>query len=132
MIRDNRRPFVLYKQLLKAAKQIPNKTERNQNLNEIRETFRKHLTPALLGSEQGEADFQKLVDLADSKLSYLKIVTPRETGMTPKKKKFIFKDGEKIEGTSIVDKKAYKSGLDPDDLARHQYLLERQHFMHRK
>jgi hypothetical protein len=75
--------------------------------------------------------------LAESRLGFLRVITPREPGQSSGNPldsgRFVMnKAGELEKGAvSLPDKALGNGGVDPDDLARHNYLLERQHFMHR-
>jgi hypothetical protein len=82
---------------------------------------------------------QKLLKLAESRLGYLRVITPREPGRSsgdPKNSgRFILRNGELEcgDGVHVRPDMALKTGgVDPDHLARHNHLLQRQHFMHRK
>lgn len=75
---------------------------------------------------------KKLLKIAEGKLGYIKMITPRTPeGQEGRTKMYFDRDGVHIGGKSIPGR-TLRAGLDADDLARHKYLLERQHFMHRK
>jgi len=112
---------------MSTAKCIPEPAKREKALEEIRHRFREN------ASKKDADSLAKLLELAEAKLSYLKIVTPKSIrGTKASKTKFIMKDGKLVEGSAQSDKKAFKSGVDPDDLARHHHLMRRQYFMDRK
>ena len=73
-----------------------------------------------------------MLKIGGDKLSYIKIVTPRQPlGQTGKSKLTIDKDGKVTMGGKPIPGRTLRAGIDSDDIARHKYLLERQHFGHR-
>mmetsp|Transcript_16210 Transcript_16210/g.18350 ORF Transcript_16210/g.18350 Transcript_16210/m.18350 type:complete len:128 (+) Transcript_16210:167-550(+) len=117
----------IYKELVSTAKRIPELKKREAALKDIREKFREN------ANKQNPDSLKELLELAESRLSYLRVVTPKSLrGTKSAKSKFIMEDGKLVEGSTSSDRKAYKSGVDPDDIARHQHLMRRQFFMDRK
>lgn len=111
----------LYRQLLQESKQIKDCAVRERTINEIKDICRRK-----------NVDTEKLVKLCESKLSYIKVVSDKKE-FKKEKVRFIMKNGKLIEtNDKLNENKAYKSSIDPDDLQKHKYLMERQHFMHRK
>ena len=59
-------------------------------------------------------------------------MTPRICrGQEGATKVFFDKDGTIHNGSKSIPGRTLRAGIDADDLARHKYLVERQHFMHR-
>lgn len=109
---------------MRSVKGLPEK-QRLQAINDIRSGFRNSA-----GSSPDE--IKKLLKIAEGKLGYIKMITPRTPeGQEGRTKMYFDRDGVHIGGKSIPGR-TLRAGLDADDLARHKYLLERQHFMHRK
>lgn len=75
---------------------------------------------------------QEMINLAESKLGFLKIVTPKESRNASGKSHFVLRDGKLVDGRSQQVDRAIKTGIDPEDLARHHRLIRRQHFLERK
>lgn len=73
---------------------------------------------------------------ANSKISYLKMVVPHDVLETSQGKNsgtFIFDKSNLIEGKAPLRRKEaifchWMGEVDPEDYARHKYLLARQHF----
>lgn len=114
----------LYKQMLQCAARMP-EAKRAAAMEEVRVGFRANL------SEPSQDKVAGLLKVAQSRLSYLHIVTPRRPKGGAATSYLFTKDGL-IEGRAIADKRTLRAGLDSDDVARHQHLLERQHFGHRR
>ncbi|KAL6051628.1 hypothetical protein QOT17_019059 [Balamuthia mandrillaris] len=126
------RVLALYRDLLRHAEGLPNLKQREEALRQTREAFRanKALT--------AEAEVHQALRQGRQRLAFL-----RMTGPSPYPRKlrseeaisgtYVYKEGE-----GLVRGRASRSGtkhhwdlhtLDPEDLARHQHLLERQHFL---
>lgn len=97
-----------------------------------------------------------LIAFMDSKLGYLKIVTAKrpkeklfgvddvsengslsskamnELKKSSGKQRFVMINGKLVESDAKEVPRALRTSVDPDDLARHNHLLQRQYFMHRK
>eukprot|EP00512_Aurantiochytrium_limacinum_P000386 CAMPEP_0171491306 /NCGR_PEP_ID=MMETSP0958-20121227/3788_1 /TAXON_ID=87120 /ORGANISM="Aurantiochytrium limacinum, Strain ATCCMYA-1381" /LENGTH=101 /DNA_ID=CAMNT_0012024713 /DNA_START=273 /DNA_END=578 /DNA_ORIENTATION=+ len=101
-------------------------------MDEIREKFKANRT------EASPEKIRELLEVAQSKLGYLKIVTPRggrstSSSSTGGRSRLVFRNGEWVEGgSSILDKRPLSQMDMNEAMSRHRYLLERQHFMHRK
>lgn len=122
----------MYKQLIRTSKLLPTEKERKRSLTEVRAEFRAH------ANDDSNESLQKLMKLAESRLGFLRVITPSRTpggssGDPLNSGRFTMRKGELEAGGTMMQDKALKTGgVDPDHLARHKYLLERQHFMHRK
>lgn len=115
--------LVAYKNMLKLARQMPQST-RSDTVSKIRQEFRKN------ASESDPEIVKKLLHQANSSLSYLKIVTPRnaikdQSGHT----RIIFKNSVDagISGSKAVSNWTGKN-LDPDAVKRHYNGLKRAGF----
>lgn len=74
-----------------------------------------------------------MLEKAESRLGYLRIVTPKERRGKAGKSHFVLRDGKLVDGTgSFHSGGALKTQIDPDDLARHHRLARRQHFLDRR
>lgn len=76
-----------------------------------------------------------MIAKAESRLGYLKIVTPKRggSGRSNGRSHFVLREGKMVEGSGAsYAKGALKSGVDPDDIAKHNQLMRRQYFMDRK
>ena len=74
---------------------------------------------------------KRLIEKAQSQLGYLKIITPKDSRSSGKSS-FVLRDGKLVESTGTsFQRGAIKTGIDPDDIARHNRLMRRQHFMDR-
>ena len=122
----------LYKQLLKTVNRLPAKEAdvKYKTKNEIRGVFKDYL------NNPTPEKMQELLKTSQQRLSYLKIVTPKLSVPETSKSKFYMFKGKLISGDAsevLPDgRKALKNGVDADDIRRHKYLMERQHFMHRR
>ncbi len=112
-----------YKNILKLAKQLPS-TNQVDTVAKIKLEFRKNAV------ESDPEIVKKLLDHANSSISYLKIVTPRQsnryqTGHT----RIIFRNGVDagIGGSKAVSNWTGKN-LDPDSVKRHFNGLKRAGF----
>lgn len=117
----------LYREMLRAVRQLP-EADRSGALQEVRIGFRKH------AHEKSQKEIDGLLKIAQGRLGYIKIVTPRRPENQAGVKRFIVKDGSVAEGSDGLARAGLvqHAGIYPDDIARHKYLIERQHFMHRK
>jgi len=115
----------LYRSLLRAASRFREEETRRVTWERVKASFREH---------KGEAEAEKVVTLVKegrARLSFLEMSTPK-TGGTGKQV-YVFRDGKLESGAaSGVPGRTLRAGIDADDLARHRYLLEKQHFMHRR
>lgn len=109
--------------MLKLARQLPTVSKKD-TITKIRQEFRKNAT------ESDPELIKKLLHQANSSLSYLKIVTPRntikdQTGHT----RIIFKNSSDagISGSKAVSNWTGKN-LDPDAVKRHYNGLKRAGF----
>jgi hypothetical protein len=88
-------------------------------LREARTEYRKN------AAEQDAAKIDALVKKADSKLSFLKMITPRRAVTTGNGGRYVVFEGEIVEGASAKRKSGFKDTRpDPDDIARHERLLK--------
>jgi len=116
--------LTLYRQLLKTARNLKG-SEKQASMTQIRDSFRSSKDI----SDQNRV--RELLEMAQSKLGYLKIVTPK-TKLVGGTSSFVMRKGNLQKGRGSVGGKTQKSDGDTDILAKHKYLMERQHFMHRK
>ncbi len=72
--------------------------------------------------------------VARGKLEYLQMITPRRSGTGTSR--YVLQQGELVEGKAAALGSAYKSytpgRLDPEDVARHNRLVERFNFIRNK
>ncbi|KAF4323001.1 hypothetical protein BBO99_00003373 [Phytophthora kernoviae] len=120
----------LYKKLLRMAQALP-EPKRHQSLSQIRREFRNH------GDLSDPKEVSKLLQLAQSSLSYLKIVTPRdETESNSGVQRYIYRNGQRVNAAELEEKgeenARYKTQDMEAGLKRHHQLMRRQHFMDRK
>eukprot|EP01132_Coremiostelium_polycephalum_P008633 gene8633-10625_t len=120
----------LYRQLICHSRLISNKSESALKLNEIKTTFRNNKNI----NDINEID--KLIEIGQKKLGFLKISTPRPYYKSSKSAGvYRLEDGKWVEGGSstLKGKRQYKDqGIDIMDWNRHVHLLKRQHFMNRR
>ncbi|KAJ0398884.1 hypothetical protein P43SY_001328 [Pythium insidiosum] len=115
----------LYKKLLRLAKSIPDATKRESTVQQIRAEFRSHL------DSSDPKEISALLQRAQSKIGFLKIVTPRERSDSGRTN-FVYMKGERVDGDSVSDEGArYKTADFESNLRRHNQLLRRQHFLDR-
>lgn len=124
MIEQNRL-LNLYRQLLRGSRRIKNVNKRGDTVNEIKSVFKKAL------AAHSQEQVNELVNFSKEKLSYIKIIGDSIDRSTGSVEKYIMLNGKLVPGSEKLERKSVKSGMDPDNLAKHKYLLERQHFMHR-
>lgn len=117
----------LYKRLHRRIRMLPvDRVERA--IDELRQGFRSNVhvsdQPTLL----------TLVQRANSKLAFLKMITPTPRGELGRNAgSFVFRDGELQQGRGLKEDGAKHSAydatnLDPEAMSRHRQLIERQHF----
>jgi hypothetical protein len=121
----------LYKHLHRRIASLP--AERRAGaLEELRGGFRAN------SHVSDEATLAKLVQQGNSKLAFLKMITPTPTSeMGGNTGTFVFRDGKVQDGRAGAVSGARHSSydatnLDPDQVARHQRLVDRQHFGRRR
>lgn len=112
----------LYKQLMRLAKETKAPTGQLPYVEQLKAGFRQHML------ETNEEAVNSLISKAKSKLGFLLVVAPRRKGaMAAGKQNFVFRQGEGLVQTNSVRsrKTTFRDDrIDPDDLARHQRLLE--------
>ncbi|RHX99219.1 hypothetical protein DYB25_003008 [Aphanomyces astaci] len=115
-----------YKKLIKLAQSLP-ADQKPTALDKIRHDFRSH------GVISTAEELDKLVMKAQSKISYLKIVTPKRTPQSGPQR-FIYKDGKRLDSQSLDDggNRTIKTTDVNAMMERHVKLIRRQHFMDRK
>nr|CCA17542.1 conserved hypothetical protein [Albugo laibachii Nc14] len=114
----------IYKRLIRLAKSLPAEKQAATLLN-IRTEFRKHRDIS------DPTQLSQLLERAQSTIGYLKIVTPHKRSDSGVKR-FMFKDGERIEENLKASERArFKVQDIGEGLKRHHQLLRRQHFMDR-
>ncbi|CAM9177374.1 unnamed protein product [Laminaria digitata] len=115
----------LYRQLLASSKRLPTKQRRDEAVLNIREGFR---------SNAQITDPSKAKDLlreAESRLSFLKIATPRGRVGSAGATRAVYRDGKVIDGEKARQRdKARHSNwgsgnLDPDSVRQHKQNLAR-------
>ncbi|KAN0027706.1 hypothetical protein ACTFIU_010685 [Dictyostelium citrinum] len=121
----------LYKQLIYFSKLITNKEEKISKLNLIKSTFKKNKSIPETETEK----IDKLIEDGQKKLSFLKIMTPREFAKSYNTRGvYRFEDGKWIEGNE--EKKSKRQyldhGIDIMDLRRHNHLVRRMQFLDRR
>lgn len=117
----------VYRKLFRRVVLLP-VDRREGALSQLRSEFREH------ANVTDVAEISRLLLAANSKLAYLRMITP-----TPRVEKgqstgtFVYRDGELQAGRGRdpggARHSAYDgSNLDPEAVARHQRLIDRQHF----
>jgi hypothetical protein len=123
----------IYRRMLKLAHRLP-AADRSHAVQSIRTAFRAH------ASENSQEKVAELLATANSKLSYLKVVTPREVGDdlgNAGVSRYVLHDGKLVAagsagGTISAGGTAdLRPCVDPDLLARHERGLRRFRFMDR-
>jgi len=124
----------MYRQLLHLSKQLPSASKRPEAVTLVRDRFRAH------AAEIGQAKLGKLMAEAESRLGFLKMMTPRSAhrgGGVGGSTRILYHGGEKIDAGKAGDLgKAEKarwsnwtgSNMDPDSVAKHKNLLGRAGF----
>ena len=119
----------MYKNFLTLAKRLPPEKAVSA-ISSIRTGFREG------GAETNVDRIADLLKVAESKLGYLKVVSPRRPKDASKQggNTYLVKDGKVVPGSVSYDRSTLKTsnGICPQDLKRHQQLLRRQYFMDRK
>mmetsp|Transcript_9382 Transcript_9382/g.31780 ORF Transcript_9382/g.31780 Transcript_9382/m.31780 type:complete len:130 (+) Transcript_9382:35-424(+) len=119
--------LAMYRRLFRHVQLLP-PPRKAAALAELREGFRKHA---------GESDARRVGQLlqeARSKLAFLRMLTPiPRSDRGGRSGRFVLRDGSLVEGAAEdlgAARHAAFSGanVDPDALARHRSLVERQHF----
>ncbi|EQC40710.1 hypothetical protein SDRG_01782 [Saprolegnia diclina VS20] len=115
-----------YKKLLKLAKSVPQE-QRAQTLEKVRHEFRAHEGAAT------PEELDQLLRKAQSKISYLKIVTPKKSSSSTQGSHFVYKNGQRIDGRELsADSATIKTHDYNAMMTKHVQLVRRQHFMDRK
>eukprot|EP01027_Heterolobosea_sp_BB2_P025454 GEZU01039067.1.p1 GENE.GEZU01039067.1~~GEZU01039067.1.p1 ORF type:complete len:160 (-),score=31.66 GEZU01039067.1:56-535(-) len=127
----------LYRQIMRLSQHIPNPEQRAKVLTEARTTFKMN---------KNVTDPERVLVLhhqAQSKLGFIKTITPRVyhvrksdlEGPVAEKKRYILVDGKIVEEEGESKQKDSRvvsnwtaGNYDPDQVARHEYLLRRQRF----
>lgn len=118
----------IYKTLVRTINGISKETQRSQYMKKMKKEFRIH------SKETDPSKIEELYKYANSKLDYLRVLSTYRPEAKIESQRFVYRDGEVVEGTSSVrDRRHYRDNtkVDPDDLARHQRLVRRQHFQDR-
>lgn len=135
----------LYRQLLHLSEQLPNRVKRIEAVNLVRNRFRAEVASAAANPES--VDVMKLAADAESRLGFLKMLTPRAAHRKSSEElgsgttKIFYAKGEKLDANEAAKVGAnvprYErarwtnwtgSNLDPDSVARHTQLLHRAGF----
>jgi hypothetical protein len=123
-----------YRRLLQTIKLIPDKRQRTTYLHNIKTSFRNY---AYNSTEQ---DFEPLMKKANEQLKFLQMLVPRSSKSTSAEGKQVYSViGGKL--VNLTEEKAklttHEKGaisnfgpgnIDPDALARHEYLMRRMRF----
>jgi len=112
----------LYKQLLRLAQDTKAPAGHLPYVEQIKAGFR------LYRSETNVETIHTLIAKAKSKLGFLSMVSPRrKSSMASGKQHFVYRQGEgliQVDNTRPRSTTFRDNRIDPDDLARHQRLLE--------
>ncbi|OQR99726.1 hypothetical protein ACHHYP_04620 [Achlya hypogyna] len=115
-----------YKKLVKLAKTVPGE-QRALAMEKVRAEFRSHKGAA------SPAELDELIRKAQSKISYLKIVTPKKSSSSSLGNHFVYKNGQRIDGRSLEEGSSTIKTPDYNAMMqKHVQLVRRQHFMDRK
>lgn len=115
----------IYKRLSRTINGIPNSSKRDSYMKKFKKEFKKNM------NETDPKKIESLYEYAQSKLGFLEVVSNYKPRKVPIER-YVVKDGEIIEGESEKRRAHFKDQrIDPDDMARHQRLLRRQHFQDR-
>jgi hypothetical protein len=120
----------LYKDLVHAARLLEPQSHSAEALTTIRSSFKQNLGVA------DAAQIDELIKEGRNRLGYVRTIVP----LTSRRKmknfggRFIVDSkGQVVRGTAAGEKRTKwdqdNHFLDPDHLARHEYLLRRQHFL---
>lgn len=116
--------LLLYKNLLKQCKYIIEQDKKLSFINRIKLEYREN---------KNAENVEELLKKGENHLSFLKTITPKSPKSSQGNKKFIMRNG-KLEEIETFEKQNkaisnFREGnVDPDQLKRHQQLLDRQHF----
>lgn len=128
------RVLIMYRRLLKTIKLIPDKRQRTTYLHNTKTSFRDHI------SNSTEQDFETLMNKADQHLKFLQMLVPRsaKTASGAGKQVYTVIGGKVV---NLTEEKAkltthekgaisnfVNGNIDPDALARHEYLMRRMRF----
>lgn len=119
--------LVLYKNLLRQCKYIYENDKKLQFINRIKSEFKNNKTA-------NQEFINDLIKKGENHLSFLKSITPKiPKSHSEGNKKYIMKDGkleeiEHLQKSSKALSNFTAGNIDPDQLRRHQYLVDRQHF----
>jgi hypothetical protein len=122
----------LYREMLRRARSLGGEQGRGLIIS-AKETF------GGLRAQTTAEGFEVAVADAESRLSYLRVITPRFAVVRSGKSatgKFVLRDGEMHESAPAERGPSSQgvvsafggSNVDPDAVRRHQHLVERQHF----
>ncbi|CAM9609276.1 unnamed protein product [Choristocarpus tenellus] len=118
----------IYRQMLRLASRLPDVAKREDTARIVRSGFKEN---------SGVVDQEKLAALlreAESKVGFLKIVTPRAKVGSGGETRVVFRGGKEVEG--IEGRRAEKAAhtnwdgknMDPDSVSRHHQTLKRAGF----
>lgn len=112
----------VYREILRYARDAKAPQGSISYFEQAKAEFRLHV------AEMDQEVIKKLIEKAQSKLGFLKIVAPRRSAtMTGGKSNYVFREGEGLVEKSTLRSKntVFKDDrIDPDDLARHHRLLK--------
>jgi len=112
----------LYREMLRHAQNLPI-AKRMDALSQIKSEFK-----ANIAKSASSEVLAPLLAKAESKLGYLRIVSPRRGRVSQsagQAQHWVLRDGELVEGYSKRARADFlDQRLDPDDIARHKRLLE--------
>lgn len=117
-----------YREIARLVQRLPSK-QVEASFQELQESFRRPL-------EGNESLDQRLKD-ADNRLSFLRMVTPKERRKSGEGGTWVYKDGERLEHSNgtlrdsngrVVTNWDGKN-LDPDHVKQHNYQLKRAGFV---
>mmetsp|Transcript_5158 Transcript_5158/g.7848 ORF Transcript_5158/g.7848 Transcript_5158/m.7848 type:complete len:142 (-) Transcript_5158:130-555(-) len=118
----------VYKSLIKTSLLVECNEKRSKILKDVREGFRKDI------NESDPDRIDELIMKAHSKLSFLRMVTPKTTRDAIGITKIAYIDGKMLEGQGENRGKAALSNwdgsnMDPDSVSRHYHGLKRAGFV---
>jgi hypothetical protein len=117
-----------YRSLARLIELLPETKYRpEQTWNELRSKFRRPLS--------SEETFEQRILVADERISFLKMITPKTKPSVGHGGRWLYKDGKRLEGHSGGTVTRDQNGrvisnwdgknLDPDSVKRHNYHLKR-------
>lgn len=115
----------LYRQLISSSKRLPTKQRRDEAVLSVRESFRSNARV----TDPSKA--KELLREAESRLSFLKIATPRGRVGSAGATRAVYRDGKVMDGEKARQRdKARHSNwgsgnLDPDSVRQHKQNLAR-------